>query len=124
MDLLISLRKAAEIAMLVVTSAAGLLGYAYISLKALNPSQPYEEKKLYAIAGGICVFMTCFLDLSVVVLIQRPTLEMIPLIFFVSLIAGGLMFESIISPAQLAKWWMNRFKQEKHNRSNGKGGNA
>jgi hypothetical protein len=94
MDLLISLLKAAGIAILIVTSATGLLGFAYVSLKTFNPSQPYEEKKKYAIAGGICVFLTCCVDLSIVVLMQRPTLKMVPPILFLSLVAGGLAFEA------------------------------
>ncbi len=112
MDLWLSLSKTIGIAVLLVISAAGLLGFAYVSLKTLNPSQPYEEKKKYAIVGGVCVFLGC-VGLSIIALIRQPVLELLPVFLFLSLVVGGLMYESIISPTQLANWWKKRAKRKR-----------
>jgi MFS family permease len=101
------------IAILLVISVAGLLGYGYISWKTLNPRQPYEEKRKYAFIGGVLIFLSC-LGLSAAALIRQPVLTLVPVFLLISLAVGGLAGQTILSPAWLASFWGKRIKRNDH----------
>jgi hypothetical protein len=111
MAFLASLGKMIATAVLLIISVARLLSFLYISFKTLSPRQSYKETKKYAIVGGVCMFLSC-LGLSAVFLIWQPVLELAPILVVISLVAGGLIAQSIISPVWLANFWRKRAKRK------------
>jgi hypothetical protein len=99
------------VAILLAVSVAGILGYVYVSVKTLSPRQSYEETKKYAIIGGVLIFSSC-LGVSGVALLRQQVLHLAPAFLVLSLLAGVLALETILSPAQLANFWRKRARRK------------